>query len=893
MNSKELIRGLEAIMGKGNVLKDPAALNVYDYDASLFRRLPDAVVFVTTTQQVSQLVRFANGIGAPYLARGSGTNLSGGTVPVNGGIIIDMCRMNRILDFDFKNQTALVEPGLYNLSLNNALAPHGYYYAPDPASEKVCTLGGNVGENSGGPHCLKYGVTSNHVLGAEVVLPNSEIVWFGGNSTDAPGPDLLGLFVGCEGTLGIATKIMVRIMRSPEKVVTMLTMYNSIEEAGQTVSDIIAEGIIPATLEIMDNLVIQAVEDSVKAGYPRDAEAVLIIELDGVADGMDDQAEKILEICHKNNVVTARKAKDGAEREMLWAGRKGAFGAVARLKPNYMVCDGTVPRTELPQALAQVKQISKNYDLPIGNVFHAGDGNLHPLILFDDRNEDELERVHKAGNEIMKVCVDLGGTISGEHGIGTEKRHEMHLIFSEDDLRVMRSIKEAVDPKGLCNPGKIIPQSLPEQMPLSHYPGKGVQTVALNSNLGEKSLAFAELEKTGVVGKRVERPSSESQLQQILGQAYHEGLTVLPLGGGTALGVAGLPEEVDIVLDMTGLANVVTLDTKNLNMTVQAGITLDAINLHLGGKEKGFFLPLDPPLSHRATIGGVYASNLSGPSRLLYGTLRDQALGVSAVDAEGHRLKFGGITVKNVSGYDLTKFFIGSAGSLCIITSISFVIYPLPEASSLCEASLESQEKIQDLLSDLRSSALIPTSVMVLDGASGSGFRLLTAFEGHPKAVERQSKDFIKMAENYGARGKSQMSRHAMMEHLRSAINPDDPENNVLTLKASVPIVQGIPAYTAISQLSKDHGLKTKMTLFAGNGVLYSYTSKDNEETLLSLVDGVKDIAERFGGHVVPVKTPRKILSTWGSRVDAGLNCHMLRPIKDKLDPKHILLPLP
>ncbi len=328
--------------------------------------------------------------------------------------------MRRILEIDTKNQTALVEPGVYNLTLQNALAPLGYYYAPDPASQKVSTLGGNVGENSGGPHCLKYGVTSNHVLGAEVVLPNGEVVWLGG-AAETPGPDLMGLFVGSEGTLGIATKILVRIMRQPEHVVTILGIFQSLEEAGQTVSDIIGQGIIPATLEIMDNLVIRAVEASVKAGYPEDAEAVLIIELDGLADGMDEQAQRIEEICRANNVVSVRRAKDNAERAELWAGRRGAFGAVARLRPSYLVCDGTVPRTKLPDALRAVKEVSKKYGLPIGNVFHAGDGNLHPLILFDGRNPEELEKVHKAGAEILEAVARLGGTISGEHGIGTEK----------------------------------------------------------------------------------------------------------------------------------------------------------------------------------------------------------------------------------------------------------------------------------------------------------------------------------------------------------------------------------------------------------------------------------------------------------------------------------------
>jgi glycolate oxidase subunit GlcD len=374
-------------------------------------------------------------------------------------VVIELSRMNRILEIDLQNERALVEPGVYNLTLQNALAPLGYYYAPDPASQKVSTLGGNFGENAGGPHCLKYGVTGNHVLGAEFVWPNGEKAWVGGKSVDPPGPDLLGLLVGSEGTLGIATKILVRIMRLPERVLTMLAIFKNLEDAGQTVSDIISEGIIPATLEIMDNMMIRAVEESMHAGYPLDAEAVLIIELDGLSDGMEEQAQRILEICRKNGVVSTRRAKDAAERADLWAGRRGAFGAVARLAPSYLVCDGTVPRTKLPAALSAVKKVGQKYNLAVGNVFHAGDGNLHPLILFDDRNAEEMERVHRAGMEILKICADLGGTISGEHGIGTEKLKGMPFVFRDSDLEMMRSLKTAIDPKGVCNPGKVIPQA--------------------------------------------------------------------------------------------------------------------------------------------------------------------------------------------------------------------------------------------------------------------------------------------------------------------------------------------------------------------------------------------------------------------------------------------------
>ena len=459
MERDQILKKLQEIVGEPNVLWKDVDLAVFEYDAGLDKEIPGFVVFTRTAEEVAQVVRFLHREGISYVARGSGTNLSGGTVPLNRGVVIELSRMNRILEIDLPNERAMIEPGVYNLTLQNALAPLGYYYAPDPASQKVSTLGGNFGENAGGPHCLKYGVTSNHILGAEVVWPNGEKAWIGSKAVDPPGPDLLGLLVGSEGTLGIATKILVRIMRSPERVLTMLAIFKNLEDAGQTVSDIISEGIIPATLEIMDNMMIRAVEESMHAGYPLDAEAVLIIELDGLSDGMEEQAQRILEICRKNGVVSTRRAKDAAERADLWAGRRGAFGAVARLAPSYLVCDGTVPRTKLPAALSAVKKVGQKYNLAVGNVFHAGDGNLHPLILFDDRNKEEMERVHRAGMEILKICAELGGTISGEHGIGTEKLKGMPLVFRDSDLEMMQNLKTAIDPKGVCNPGKVIPRA--------------------------------------------------------------------------------------------------------------------------------------------------------------------------------------------------------------------------------------------------------------------------------------------------------------------------------------------------------------------------------------------------------------------------------------------------
>ena len=468
MNNRELVQRLESIVGKGNVVHSRTGLLAYEYDASLARGMPDAVAFAVNTEQVSKLVTLAHREGIPFLPRGSGTNLSGGTVPTSGGIVIELSRMNRILEIDLKNRAAVVEPGVFNLALQEALAPLGYYYAPDPASQRVSTLGGNVGENSGGPLCLKYGVTTNHVLGLEVVLPDGAVVQMGGKALDYPGYDLKGLIVGSEGTLGIATKITVRIMRSPEAVKTFLAIYDSVEQAGQTVSDIIAEGIIPATLEMMDKLVIKAVEEAVHAGYPLDAEAVLIIELDGLRDGMYGLGKRIVEICRSNGVRTIDVAASDEDRERLWAGRRGAFGAVGRLYPSYMVNDGTVPRAQLPRVLKRVAEIGEKYGVPIGNVFHAGDGNLHPLILFDERDKAQLELVKKASYEILQACVDAGGTISGEHGIGVEKLDAMRFLFGWKDLNAMWKVKRSFDPENLCNPGKVLPEMEAEKAASSH-----------------------------------------------------------------------------------------------------------------------------------------------------------------------------------------------------------------------------------------------------------------------------------------------------------------------------------------------------------------------------------------------------------------------------------------
>ena len=455
-NKSHLVRELEHILGPRSVLFEDQDLALYEYDGSIERGRPDLVVFPRTAEHVSAIVKIANREGLPFQPRGAGTGLSGGAVADQGGITIAMSRMKKI-EIDAPNLRAIVQPGVVNHDLSIAAAPYGLYYVPDPSSQKACTIGGNVAENAGGPHCLAYGVTSNHTLGLQVVLPDGEIIETGGAALDTPGYDLTGLFVGSEGTLGIVTQIIVRLVPLPEAVRTLLAVFANVELASNAVSAVIAAGNVPAAMEMMDNTAIQAVEAAKHAGYPLDAGAVLLIDIEGVREGLEEQVAEISEICRAEGAYEIRTPQTAEEREKLWSGRKGAFGAMGRLAPSYYVQDGVVPRTQVPAILRKIAGIALKYDVRIANVFHAGDGNLHPLILFDERDEELARRVIAAGDEIIQECINVGGSITGEHGVGIEKRDLMALMFSPVDLQVMARIKSLFNPDNRLNPCKLLP----------------------------------------------------------------------------------------------------------------------------------------------------------------------------------------------------------------------------------------------------------------------------------------------------------------------------------------------------------------------------------------------------------------------------------------------------
>ena len=455
----EILQKLRDVAGKDTVVADETALLVYECDAlPLFKHKPDAVVFARDAKHVAAVVKFANEHSIPFLPRGAGTGLSGGALAAEGGIIIEMQRMNRILSIDVENRIAVVQPGVVNVHITQAASPLGLYYAPDPSSQMACSIGGNVAENSGGPHCLKYGMTTNHILEIEAVLSDGEIVRLGNPAGEAVGLDLLGVIVGSEGTFAIVTEITIRLLPKPQGVKTLLAAFNSVEDCSQAVSDIIAAGIMPAALEFMDDKTIHAVEASVyKAGYPLDARAVLLIEVDGFREGLEETSDAIVEVCRRNRAYEVRVAKNDEERARLWLGRKGAFGAMGRISPDMITMDAVIPRTQLPGVLAEIYRISDRYGLPVANVFHAGDGNLHPLILFDSRYQDQVDKILEMGGDIMKICVAAGGSLSGEHGIGVEKKEFMELVFNEADLDAMMDVKKVFNPRGLLNPSKIFP----------------------------------------------------------------------------------------------------------------------------------------------------------------------------------------------------------------------------------------------------------------------------------------------------------------------------------------------------------------------------------------------------------------------------------------------------
>jgi glycolate oxidase len=455
--SRTFVDELRAVLGREHVVTEPEQLRVYECDGLTgHRAVPELVVLPDSTGDVQAVLRACTREGVPFVARGAGTGLSGGATPIAGGVVVSLARMNRILEVDLESQRMVVEPGVANLDVTRAVAADGFFYAPDPSSQQVCTIGGNVAENSGGAHCLKYGFTTHHVTGLTFVLPDGEVLELGGKALDPDGPDLLGIVVGSEGTLGIVTRITLRLVRTPQTIRTLLAGFPTMDAAGAAVSGIVAAGVMPSAIEMMDRLTLEAAERAVAPGYPANAGAVLLVELDGVVEQVEDDAAEVERICAESGAFEIRAATSDADRALLWKGRKSAFAAMGRVATDYYVQDGVVPRTRLPEVLRRIEELSQQHGLLVGNVFHAGDGNLHPLVLYDS-GAGETERARELAEAILDACMDVGGSLTGEHGVGMDKACSMPRMFSERDLRAFERLRRAFDPVGICNPGKVIP----------------------------------------------------------------------------------------------------------------------------------------------------------------------------------------------------------------------------------------------------------------------------------------------------------------------------------------------------------------------------------------------------------------------------------------------------
>lgn len=735
-----LIDNLSVIVGRENVLSSPDELLVYECDGlPQHKHRPRAVVFPSTTEETAAIMRELARANVPFTPRGAGTGLSGGALALNSGVVIELARMRKILHVDPDNRLAVVQPGVVNLHVSRAVAPYGLYYVPDPSSQPTCTIGGNIAESAGGIHCLKYGTTTDHVLACRVVLAGGEIVDLGG----AEGYDLLGTFIGSEGTFGIATEATLRLAQLPPAVRTLLAEFLEVNDASHAVSAIIAAGVMPAALEMMDHEIIRAVEASVfAAGLPPDAGAALLIELDGIEAGLDDEAEKVRSICMEYGARSCRYARDEAERKKLWAARKGAFGAIGRISPDSMIQDAVVPRSRLPQVLNAAYDIASRYNLRIANVFHAGDGNLHPLICFDSRFPEEVLRVKEAGRELMEVCVAAGGTITGEHGVGLDKRELLPLVFSDADMNAMLSVRAAFDPLGLCNPGKILPmlrgcgeakavalsnastpQTQPVRAPVAEPHIEVAVPAEFNPDRARSLLARIVGEQNICLddGAVNITPASAEEISETLKLASSERWTVMPAGG-----MRWIKSTANLIVSTLRINQIIEHEPADLIAIAQAGVTLTHFNEKLA--ENGQWLPLDPPDDGRATLGGVVATGIGGPQQFGYGRPRGSVIGMKIVLADGSIIKAGGRVVKNVAGYDLCKLFTGSYGSLGIITELNFKLRPRPK----CEATVIATGALDDLRAGARAvleARLFPVAAEIVSG------RLLVRFAGNEKGV--------------------------------------------------------------------------------------------------------------------------------------------------------------
>jgi len=713
----------------GVLLEHPDELYSYRYDASIDRENPGAAVLPETREQLIEAARIALATGLPITCRGAGTGLSGGAVPEAGGLILVMTRLRRLISLDAARRLAWVEPGIVNLALSRQVADSGLHYAPDPSSQRSCTIGGNLAENAGGPHCLKYGVTAQHLLGAQVILPNGELALLGGEAQDPPGYDLLALLCGSEGTLAIATEICVKLSPIAASTRTLLAVFDSVKAACQGVSAIFEAGLVPAALEMIDRLSIEAVESVIKAGYPRDAEAVLLVELDGLESSTTAQLCK-LHAALRPHASELREAKNEIERAALWRGRKEAVGALGKLCPDYYIQDGVIPRSRLPEVLAAIAEIGRKHRLRIANVFHAGDGNLHPIILFDRRTPGETERVIAAGDAILRRCVEAGGSITGEHGVGLEKSHALGLVFSPESLALQRSLKALFDPAQRLNPSKLLPS------PGLCLEGGRRRRRSLREALGEqpgRKVTPANFSPPGPVLQSLPNPSERRIVDQL--RAATDEDRPVQIQGASSWGALTIPGA--SILELGSHNGLIELAAADLSLTARAGTplaelyaVLDAQSLRLG--------LIDP--YGTGTLGGALAVRCGGGHRRAsHGSARELILGLRLLTSDGCVHQLGGRVPKNVAGYDLPRLVLGSRGSLGAVLSATLRINPRIDGTCLIargsrSAVVEAARCISEHRLPLAALSLLNERAAQAAGLGGDGAAVIIGIEDEKAA---------------------------------------------------------------------------------------------------------------------------------------------------------------
>jgi glycolate oxidase subunit GlcD len=942
----QLIKNLRAIVGRENVLSEPDELLVYECDGlPQHKHPPRAVVFPTSTEETAEVLKLLAQEKVSFAPRGAGTGLSGGALAIDRGVVIELARMRQILKIDTENRLAVVQTGLVNAHLSRAVAPYGLYYVPDPSSQPACTIGGNIAENAGGIHCLKYGTTTDHVLGARVVLADGAIVDLGGGK---PGYDLLGVFVGSEGTFGIATEATVRLSANPQAVRTLLADFTDVDDASRAVSAIISAGMLPAALEMMDNLIIRAVEASVfTAGLPIDAQAVLLLELDGIEAGIDDEAAQAESILREHGARSVRLATDATERKKLWAARKGAFGAVGRLSPDIMIQDAVVPRSRLPEVLAETYRISARYNLRLANVFHAGDGNLHPLICFDLRRGDDLERVRQAGREIMETCVRAGGSITGEHGVGLDKSSYLPLIFSDDDMAAMLQVRAAFDPSGLCNPGKIIPlprgcgearavatvelsvpgavatgsheitqdpkssPNVPDTRPERPAPKHTLISTKLNEAriarefsliVGDQSVrrlpdfSGGSPSNQGTTRLPLEvAPQSSEAAAQVMRLALKEDLAVVPAGAATWIDAGNPAERADLIITTRRMTRLIRHEPADLVATAESGLTLSAFQKQLG--VAGQWLPIDPPDDGRATLGGVVATGLGGPHSVGFGWPRSFVIGLRVLLADGRAIKAGGNVVKNVAGYDLCKLFTGSFGTLGLITELTFKLRPLPAESRTVVAT----GSLESLISAGRKAflQLAPVAVELVSRLLAQDLQvtnepecaLMMRFVGSSRSVVTQTAQALKLLRDDG-NGCATFDEDAQPWAKLSAV----PLQSADELKWRVALrPTDLAAFLSeMSKLEDDEGSHPGLRWHAGLGDgrlrAIARTPVYHREAVRAL-EHLRQKAENLGGSLVVESASDEIRNEFDAWGDFGSAAELMKRVKFQLDPRNSLSP--